>query len=104
MSRRAGGNQIIPRPETWHLGTSTPWENRDLGVLSDFDEVTVRLTRVLAAYESAIYDEYINAADAKPSAVLVALLPHESDVHVLLTRRAQHLNNHKGEVSFPGTS
>ena len=23
-------------------------------------------------------------------------------MHVLLTRRAQHLNNHKGEVSFPG--
>ena len=75
MSRRAGGNQIIPRPETWRLGTSTPWENRDLGVLSDFDEVTARLTRVLEAYEPAIYDEYINAADAKPSAVLVALLP-----------------------------
>lgn len=102
MSRRAGGNQIIPRPETWRLGATTPWENRDLSVLSDFDEVTARLTRVLAVYEPEIYDEYINATDAKPSAVLVALLPHESDVHVLLTRRAQHLNNHKGEVSFPG--
>ena len=102
MSRRVGGDQIIPRPEKWRTGGSSPWENRDLNVLSDFERVEARLTRALGAYQPTIFDEFITTNDAKQSAVLVALMPQDQDVHVLLTRRAQHLNNHKGEVSFPG--
>jgi 8-oxo-dGTP pyrophosphatase MutT (NUDIX family) len=37
-----------------------------------------------------------------PSAVLVPLYEREGEPHVILTRRAWHLRNHKGEVSFPG--
>ena len=37
----------------------------------------------------------------KPAAVLVPLILHASP-SVLLTRRAAHLNNHAGQVSFPG--
>jgi mutator protein MutT len=36
------------------------------------------------------------------SAVLVALYDGERGAEVVLTRRAQHMRNHKGEVSFPG--
>lgn len=39
---------------------------------------------------------------ARPSAVLVALADGPSGVEVLLTRRAMHLRNHRGEISFPG--
>lgn len=38
----------------------------------------------------------------KPAAVLVPLILHRDTPTVLLTRRAAHLNNHAGQVSFPG--
>jgi 8-oxo-dGTP pyrophosphatase MutT (NUDIX family) len=38
----------------------------------------------------------------RASAVLAPLYEHEGEVHVVLTRRAQHLRSHRGEVSFPG--
>ena len=41
-------------------------------------------------------------ADARPSAVLVVLADGLSGAEVLLTRRAQHLSSHGGEVCFPG--
>ena len=39
---------------------------------------------------------------ARPSAVLIALYDEGDGAVVVLTRRAQHLRTHKGEVSFPG--
>jgi 8-oxo-dGTP pyrophosphatase MutT (NUDIX family) len=41
-------------------------------------------------------------ADARNSAVLVALLDGERGAEVLLTRRSWNLSSHKGEISFPG--
>lgn len=41
-------------------------------------------------------------ADARPSAVLALLADGPDGAEVLLTRRSMHLNNHRGEVSFPG--
>ena len=45
-------------------------------------------------------------ADSGPfpqqAAVLVALTDHPQDPQVVLTKRAQHLSTHSGEVSFPG--
>lgn len=38
----------------------------------------------------------------RASAVLAPLYAHEGGVHVVLTRRAQNLRSHRGEVSFPG--
>lgn len=34
--------------------------------------------------------------------MLAPLYEADGDVHVVLTRRAQHLRSHRGEVSFPG--
>lgn len=34
--------------------------------------------------------------------MLAPLYDHDGEVHVILTRRAQHLRSHHGEVSFPG--
>jgi 8-oxo-dGTP pyrophosphatase MutT (NUDIX family) len=36
------------------------------------------------------------------ASVLVPLVARESDVHVLLTRRTDHLRDHAGQISFPG--
>ena len=38
----------------------------------------------------------------RPSAVLVPIMRRERELTVLLTRRADHLRSHQGQVSFPG--
>jgi 8-oxo-dGTP pyrophosphatase MutT (NUDIX family) len=40
--------------------------------------------------------------DARPSAVLVALVDGDDGAEVLLTKRSAHLTHHRGEISFPG--
>ena len=49
---------------------------------------------------AGVNDEWLSTARA--SAVLVPLMETKDGVSVVLTRRADHLKNHKGEVSFPG--
>ena len=38
----------------------------------------------------------------KPAAVLVPIVDREDGMTVLLTKRTEHLNDHAGQVSFPG--
>ncbi len=40
--------------------------------------------------------------DATPAAVLVPLVPRSEGLQVMLTRRTDHLNDHAGQISFPG--
>src|SRR5258708_31892027 len=42
------------------------------------------------------------SAVQKAAAVLVLLLRREAGLHVLYTRRADHLSSHRGQVAFPG--
>lgn len=37
-----------------------------------------------------------------PAAVLVPLFLEGGEYHVLFTKRTEHLNHHRGEISFPG--
>lgn len=37
-----------------------------------------------------------------PSAVLVPIVEHNKNPHILLTKRAKHLRHHPGQISFPG--
>lgn len=37
-----------------------------------------------------------------PSAVLLPLFERDGEVRVLFTKRTEHLNHHRGEISFPG--
>ena len=95
MDRRPGGAQHIPRPVAWEPGDVAPPVPHPLAI--DVDGVVERLdgvhpTRPLAP----------TFPDARPSAVLVALADGPAGAEVLLTRRAEHLRNHKGEISFPG--
>jgi 8-oxo-dGTP pyrophosphatase MutT (NUDIX family) len=41
-------------------------------------------------------------ADPRMAAVLVPLVVRDSGLTILLTQRADHLNDHAGQVSFPG--
>lgn len=72
----------------------------------DFDATANWLTTALADIpEHAIFGDLAPRHYAKASreaAVLVPLVWREAGVSVLLTRRALHLKEHAGEVSFPG--
>jgi len=41
-------------------------------------------------------------ADARPSAVLSLLFPHEDKLHLLLIKRTEDGRAHSGQISFPG--
>lgn len=38
----------------------------------------------------------------RPAAVLVPIIEHDTGLTILLTRRADHLSQHAGQISFPG--
>lgn len=42
------------------------------------------------------YDQF------KPAAVLLPLVARDDGLHLLLTKRAAHLHDHPGQISFPG--
>jgi 8-oxo-dGTP pyrophosphatase MutT (NUDIX family) len=41
-------------------------------------------------------------ADLKPSAVLVPISERDGDCYIILTKRSEDVEHHKGQVSFPG--
>lgn len=99
MTQRPGGTQNIPRPANWRVGPTPPWHGRDLSVLGNHDTVRERLSSVLSGDAAEVA---VGGESPRPSAVLVGLLDHAATPTILLTRRADHLRNHRGEVSFPG--
>lgn len=93
-----GGMQDIPRPNSWRPGGPPPW--------ADLEPAARRptLAGIRAALEAAgpprpWVDE---ASTTRASAVLAPLYEEDGQVKVVLTRRAQNLRSHRGEVSFPG--
>jgi mutator protein MutT len=92
---RQGGDQVIPRPAVWRLGAPPTWHVPS--VLSAEAVVsTVAAARLTAQPETPTF------TGARPSAVLVVLADGRNGAEVLLTKRATHLRNHPGEISFPG--
>ena len=47
-------------------------------------------------------DDAVPAGSLRPSAVLVVVADGPHGAEVLLTRRSESLNSHRGEISFPG--
>lgn len=96
--RRAGGNQDIPRPETWREGTPPPWPVPAPPLRTD--EVLARLSVLFHAEPAP--SQSTDPEDRASSAVLVLLADGPDGAEVLLTRRPWHMRTHKGEVTFPG--
>jgi 8-oxo-dGTP pyrophosphatase MutT (NUDIX family) len=97
MSER-GGAQSIPRPTSSRPGAPPPWHELPA------DERHVTLAGVRRALDQAGSPRLspLEGTGVRASAVLVPLYEEDDHVHVVLTRRAQHLRSHRGEVSFPG--
>jgi 8-oxo-dGTP pyrophosphatase MutT (NUDIX family) len=94
-----GGPQLIPRPATARPGDPAPWAHLPP------EERHVDLARVITAMRGAGPPQpspWEPPVGARRSAVLVPLFEDDGRAWVVLTRRAQHLRAHKGEVSFPG--
>ena len=43
-----------------------------------------------------------NGKNLTPAAVLIPIILRDSGLHVLLTKRNEHLKHHPGQISFPG--
>lgn len=102
MTRRRGGAQVVARPAEWSHGPAPAWVDADLSVLADFREVRRRVANRPSAHLDTGEMGQSWIAGARDSAVLIPLIEDEGRVSVVLTRRADHLRNHAGEVSFPG--
>jgi len=62
------------------------------------DDLPSRLRRALAERSPGVVAEWV----ARPAAVLVPLLRQDGAWHLLLTRRTDNVETHRGQVSFPG--
>ena len=103
MTVRRGGSQVIPRPDSWTLGDAPAWLREQSRHNFSLSHIESRIRAHVPADQPAsagVNDEWLSTARA--SAVLVPLLQTDNGVSVVLTRRADHLKNHRGEVSFPG--
>ena len=98
MSEDRGGPQFIPRPSQWRLGQPMGWHATHgwAGALT-LDDVRRSFRDRPRGRPPARIE-----AEARASAVAVLLFPEDDRLHVILTRRAWHMRNHRGEVSFPG--
>jgi len=98
---RRGGVQAIPRPGSWREGRLPPWSSTP----RTQRHLTLEGIRSSLAASSAALPPRISPLEGtgvRASAVLAPLYEDDGEVFVVLTRRAQHLRSHRGEVSFPG--
>lgn len=99
MAAPRGGSQVIPRPADVRPGQPAPWSGLP------GEQRRPPLAHVVEAVRGLGPPRPIAGGappGARPSAVLVPLYEADGETVVVLTRRAQHLRSHKGEVSFPG--
>ena len=54
--------------------------------------------RVLENRKTATVEDH----SMSPAAVLLALYPVDGELRIVLQKRSQHVEHHKGEISFPG--
>jgi 8-oxo-dGTP pyrophosphatase MutT (NUDIX family) len=90
--------QVIPRPPGARPGEPAPWEAAPTEARRGIDLDTVR-----SALDRVGYLESFPAPFGRiAAAVLIPLFEEDGEARVILTRRADHLRSHRGEVSFPG--
>lgn len=108
---RRGGAQRVPRPPDAAPGHPAPWAElpqaarRGLG-LHALRAALDAAGRSLEAEPPEPRDELTGLEAAaerlRDSAVLVACFEEDGEARIVLTRRADTLRRHRGEVAFPG--
>ena len=86
-----------------YRGQSTTWTPRhskltDCNASRDNQIVIDEIVRRLQAYSCRLED----AGKDRRAAVLVPLYEANGDLHIILTKRTDKVDHHKGEISFPG--
>ena len=85
-----GSREFFQRART-RLGFEVPAGLTDAAVMpTSGDEGTDRMWRIIAQEQPV-----------RPAAVLIGVVAH-ADPTVMLTLRAAHLNDHAGQIAFPG--
>ena len=97
-TERRGGPQVIPRPALWTPGRPPPWSQ----VGSTSGLIVPERVRDAVPPNRRGNPSPVASLGASPSAVLIPIYEHDGELWVVLTRRAQSLRTHRGEVSFPG--
>ena len=111
----APNSDSFPRPEGAKPGESAPWAHLSNTARTELD-LDVVLERILAVEFPEHPDPLpwaegedltnlelaLEAHNLRDAAVLVAFYEVDGVVHVVLTRRSEHLRSHSGQVSFPG--
>lgn len=98
MDERRGGQQRIPRPDSFRIGGPPPWAQLDPDARRfSLDDVRHRLVRSPPGAEPTSL-----VPDSVAAAVLVPLVEQDGEAHVLFIKRPETMSTHQGEIAFPG--
>ena len=103
-------SQSLPpkRPVWLNMDMMTDWRSRIEAVVDRELPDSETLSRPGQVGDARIdggapsEEEWAVAGELRLAAVLVPVVEHDSGPSILLTRRADHLDKHSGQVAFPG--
>ena len=94
MNGTRGGEQKIPRPQNWEMGSSPPWQKANQNKLT--------LHSIEKSLEQFRPNEITRTNYERSSSVMIPLYEEDNEVHMILTRRSKMMRHHTSEISFPG--
>ena len=94
MNGTRGGEQKIPRPQNWEMGSSPPWQKANQNKLT--------LHSIEKSLEQFRPPEITRENYERSSSVMIPLYEEDDQVHMILTRRSKMMRHHTSEISFPG--
>ena len=93
-----GGEQFIPRPPTVRLGRPAPWLRLPL----DARRLSVAEVRRRCALFPEPRRMPASVPGLRAAAVLVPLFEEGDEARLILTKRADTMPSHRGDIAFPG--
>ena len=94
MNGTRGGEQKIPRPQNWEMGSSPPWQKANQNKLT--------LHSIENLLEQFRPPEITKENYERSSSVMIPLYEEDNEVYMILTRRSKMMRHHTSEISFPG--
>ena len=94
MNGTRGGEQKIPRPQNWEMGSIPPWQKANLNKLT--------LRSIQKSLEQFRPLQVTRENYERSSSVMIPLYEEGKQVHMILTRRSKLMRHHTSEISFPG--